>query len=156
MSIVFISVLIIFGIFLIAIEILIVPGMIVGILGGIFVIMGIGWTWQVYGSTAGSIVAISALLLTALTIWSALRTGFWKHFSLRSQLKGRVNEIDTDFIKEGDHGAALSSMRPMGTIRVNGKRFEATSETGMIPVNYPIIVVRIEDNKIIVRADVPN
>lgn len=154
MSILFICILIIFGIFLITLEILIVPGFIVGVLGGIFVIMGIGWTWQVYGSNAGTIVGISSLLLTALAIWSALRTGFWKHFSLQGQLKGRVNEIDTNTIKEGDHGAALSSLRPMGTIRVNGKRFEATSETGMIPVNYPIIVVRIEDNKIIVRADV--
>ncbi len=154
MSIVFICVLILFGILLITLEILIVPGLIVGILGGIFVIMGIGWTWQVYGSTAGTIVAISAALLTALAIWSALRTGFWDRFSLQSQLKGRVNEIDLDTIKEGDHGAALSSLRPMGTIRVNGKRFEASSETGMIPVNFPIIVVRIEDNKIFVRADV--
>ncbi len=154
MSIIFICVLILFGIFLIAIEILIVPGLIVGILGGIFVIMGIGWTWQVYGSTAGTIVGISAMLLTALAIWSALRTEFWNRFSLQGQLKGRVNEIDTTTIKEGDHGAALSSLRPMGTIRVNGKRFEASSETGMIPVNFPIIVVRIEDNKIIVRADV--
>ena len=154
MSIVFICVLILFGVLLITVEILIVPGLIVGILGGIFVIMGIGWTWQVYGSTAGTIVAFIAVLLTALAIWSALRTGFWDRFSLQSQLKGRVNEIDLDTIKEGDHGAALSSLRPMGTIRVNGKRFEASSETGMIPVNFPIIVVRIEDNKIFVRADV--
>jgi membrane-bound serine protease (ClpP class) len=154
MTILFISVLILFGIFLIAMEILIVPGFIVGVLGGVFVIMGIGWTWQVYGATAGTIVGLSSLLLTALTIWSALSTGFWKYFSLQGQLKGRANEIDTDSIKAGDHGAALSSLRPMGTIRVNGKRFEASSETGMIPVNYPIIVVRIEDNKIIVRADV--
>lgn len=154
MSIVFISVLILFGILLIVVEILIVPGLIVGILGGIFVIMGIGWTWQVYGSTSGTIVALSSVLLTSLSIWSALRTGFWKRFSLQGHLKGRANEIDLDTIKEGDHGAALSSLRPMGTIRVNGKRFEASSETGMIPVNFPIIVVRIEDNKIFVRADV--
>ncbi|MBK7964291.1 MAG: NfeD family protein [Bacteroidetes bacterium] len=75
-------------------------------------------------------------------------------FQFAGTIKGRANEIDTESIKAGDHGAALSSLRPMGTIRVNGKRFEASSETGMIPVNYPIIVVRIEDNKIIVRADV--
>ena len=154
MSIVFICVLILFGVLLITVEILIVPGLIVGILGGIFVIMGIGWAWQVYGSDAGTIVAISSILLTAVAIWSAVRTGFWDRFSLQSQLKGRVNEIDLDTIKEGDHGAALSSLRPMGTIRVKGKRFEASSETGMIPVNFPIIVVRIEDNKIFVRADV--
>lgn len=151
MSIVFISVLIIFGILLIALEILVVPGFVVGILGGLFVIMGIGWTWQVYGSTAGTVVGFISALLTALAIWSALRTGFWKRFSLQSQLSGRTNEIDLTTIKEGDKGAALSTLRPMGTIRVNGNRFEATAETGMIPVNYPIIVVRIEDNRIFVR-----
>lgn len=153
MSIFFIAVLILFGILLIVLEILIVPGFIVGIAGGIFVIMGIGWAWQVYGSTSGMITAAVALFLIALSIWSALRTGFWKRFSLQNKLEGKMNVIDETLVHVGDRGAAISSLRPMGTIRVNGHRFEASTEGQMVPPNYPVTVLRIEGNKLIVKAD---
>lgn len=151
MSIFFISVLILFGILLIVLEILVVPGFVVGLLGAAFVIMGIGWTWQVYGSGTGMLVTLLSFFLTALSVWSALRTGFWKRFSLQDQLKGRMNEIDPDTVKEGDRGAAVSSLRPMGTVKVNGQRFEASTEGEMVPPNYPVTVIRVDGNKLIVK-----
>ncbi|MBK9399381.1 MAG: NfeD family protein [Bacteroidetes bacterium] len=153
MSIFFISVLILFGILLIVLEILIVPGFIVGIAGAVFVVMGIGWTWQVYGSTAGIIVALISIFVTGLSIWSALRTSFWKKFSLRDKLEGRMNVIDESRVKAGDRGEAVSSLRPMGTVRVNGERYEAATEGRMVPPNYPIIVIRVEGNKLIVKPN---
>ncbi|MBL7923738.1 MAG: hypothetical protein JNL88_06035 [Bacteroidia bacterium] len=151
MSIFFISVLILFGILLIVLEILVVPGFVVGLLGAAFVIMGIGWTWQVYGSGTGMLVTLLSFFLTALSVWSALRTGFWKRFSLQDQLKGRMNEIDPETVKEGDRGAAVSSLRPMGTVKVNGQRFEASTEGEMVPPNYPVTVIRVDGNKLIVK-----
>lgn len=153
MSVFFISVLILFGILLIVLEILIVPGFIVGIAGAVFVLLGVSWTWQVYGTTTGIIVTLVSILLTGLSIWSALKTSFWKRFSLRDQLKGKMNVIDKNLVKVGDRGAAISSLRPMGTVRVNGVRFEAGTEGQMIPPNYPIIVVSVEENKLIVKAE---
>ncbi len=153
MSAFLIAVLILFGIVLIILEILIVPGFIVGIAGALFVVMGIGWTWQVYGSTAGISVAILSAVISGLSIWSALRTSFWKRFSLTDQLEGKMNVIDTSLVKTGDRGAAVSSLRPMGTVKVNGIKFEATTEGQMVPPNYPVVVVSVEGNKIIVKAD---
>lgn len=148
-----ISILILFGIVLIVLEILIIPGFIVGILGGVFIILGVGWTWQLAGSQAGIFVALGSIVLTGLAVWSALRTGFWSRFSLQDQLKGKMNVIDESRVKPGDRGAAISSLRPMGTVRVNGQKFEAGAEGEMIPPNYPIIVVKIEGYKLIVKAD---
>jgi len=153
MSIFFISILIIFGILLIVLEILIVPGFIVGIAGAVFVVMGIGWAWQVYGSTVGIMVALGSVFITGLSIWSALRTSFWKKFSLNDKLEGKMNVIDGSLVKAGDRGEAVSSLRPMGTVRVNGERYEATTEGKMIPPNYPIIVIRVEGNKLIVKPN---
>lgn len=153
MSIFFISVLILFGILLIVLEILIVPGFIVGIAGAVFVVMGIGWTWQVYGSTSGILVAIASILLSGLSIWSALRTSFWNRFSLRDKLDGKMNVIDETRVKAGDHGEAVSSLRPMGTVRINGERYEAATEGQMIPPNYPVTVIRVEGNKLIVKPN---
>ncbi len=60
--------------------------------------------------------------------------------------------MDPLSVQPGDRGAAVSSLRPMGKARVNGKYFEATTEGELIPANYPVIVVRVEPNKIVVRA----
>jgi membrane-bound serine protease (ClpP class) len=152
MAIFFILVLIFFGIALIVLEILIVPGLIVGIAGGVFMFMGIMWAWQVYGNTGGIIVGMSSLVVLAISIYLALKSGFWQRFSLKDKLDGKVNVILTEQLSVGDFGDAVSSLRPMGTVRVNGQQFEATSEGQMIPPNYPIEIVRIEENKVFVKA----
>ena len=152
MAIFFILVLIFFGIALIVLEILIVPGLIVGIAGGVFMFMGIMWAWQVYGNTGGIIVGISSLVVLTISIYLALKSGFCQRFSLKDKLDGKVNVILTENLNVGDFGAAVSSLRPMGTVKVNGQQFEATSEGQMIPPNYPIEIVRIEENKVFVKA----
>ena len=151
MTIFFIFILLLFGISLIVLEILILPGFISGVLGGVFMIMGIIWTWQIYGMQTGVIVAITSVLtlITALTI--SLRSGIWGRFSLKDKLEGRMNEIDLEKVKVGDRGAAISSLRPMGTVRIHGEKYEALAESQMIPPNYPIEVVRVEGYKVIVK-----
>ena len=151
MSIFFIAVLIFFGIALIVLEILIVPGLIVGIVGGIFMCMGLVWTWQVFGPTVTVAVGVFAILLLVVSVYLALKTGFWKRFSLKETNKGRVNEIDTGAVLPGDTGYAISSLRPMGSVKINGIKFEASSEGELIPPNYPVEVIRIEPGKLIVK-----
>ncbi|MBP7167297.1 MAG: hypothetical protein KBB64_06530 [Bacteroidia bacterium] len=151
MTIFFISVLILFGILLIVLEILALPGFIVGLLGAVFVVMGIGWTWQVYGSDIGLLTGIITLAITGVSIWSAFRTGFWQRFSLQEKLEGRMNEIDPTSVHVGDRGAAVSSLRPMGTVKVNGQKYQASTEGELVPPNYPVTIIRVETDRLIVR-----
>ena len=151
MTIFFIVLMILFGIFLIVLEIVLLPGLIAGILGAVFMMMGIVWTWQIFGTQAAVITGIAAAATLGIVLFAAFRTGFWKRFSLKDKLEGRMNVIDPDLVKTGDRGAAVSSLRPMGTVRINGLRYEALSEGPMIPPNYPIEVVRIDGYKIIVK-----
>ena len=151
MTIFFIAIMILFGIFLIVLEIVLLPGLVAGILGGVFMIMGIAWTWQIFGSQAAIITGIISSAVLGVVLFAAFRTGFWKRFSLKDQLLGKMNVIDPELVKAGDRGAAISSLRPMGSVRINGLRYEALSEGPMIPPNYPVEVVRIEGYKIIVK-----
>lgn len=152
MSIFFIATLILFGIALIVLEILIVPGLIVGIAGGIFMLMGFIWTWKIYGQTTGILVVSASLLVLGLILYISFKAGLWKRFGLKDKLTGRMNVVDKNVVKEGDRGSAISSLRPMGTVRINGHRFEASTEGEMIPPNYPVEVLRVETNKLIVKA----
>jgi membrane-bound ClpP family serine protease len=151
MTIFFIAILLLFGITLIVLEVLILPGLVAGILGGVFMLMGIAWTWQIYGTNTAIVVGSAAGLLLVATLFLSLRSGIWGRFSLKDKLEGKMNVIDPEKIKAGDKGAAISSLRPMGTVRINGERYEALSEGVLIPPNYPVEVVRIEGYKIIVK-----
>src|SRR6187551_768654 len=110
MTIFFIVILILFGITLIVLEVLLLPGMIAGILGGVFLLMGVAWTWQIYGSTTAFIVALIAGSLLAVSLILALRSGIWGRFSLKEKLEGKMNIIDPEKVKAGDRGAAISSL----------------------------------------------
>lgn len=151
MSLVFIGILIVFGIILIVLEILIIPGFIVGIIGGIFIISGLLWTASVFGNQAAIITGVISLLLLIVTIWTAFKTGVWRKFSLQNKLEGRVNEIDASTIKIGDNGVAVSGLRPMGTVRINGIKFQASTEGRIVPPNYPVTIIRIEGDRLIVE-----
>lgn len=152
MSAIFIAILIIFGIVLIVLEVLIVPGFIAGIIGAFFMAMGIGWTYKLYGATTGTWVGVISVLLCGSAVWLSFRNRVWQQFSLKTALEGRANEVDPQSVSAGDRGAAVSSLRPMGKVRVNGKYFEATTEGELLPANYPVVVVRVEANKIVVKA----
>lgn len=151
MTIFFIVILLLFGITLIVLEVLLLPGLIAGILGGVFMLMGVAWTWQIYGSTAAIVTALGAGALLATALVLSLRSGVWGRFSLKEQLEGKMNTIDPEKVKAGDRGAAISSLRPMGTVRVNGEKYEAQSEGALIPPNYPVEVIRIDGYKLIVK-----
>lgn len=151
MTIFFIAILLLFGITLIVLEVLVLPGLVAGILGGVFMLMGIAWTWQIYGLNTAIIVGTTSVILLLASLFFSLRSGIWGRFSLKDKLEGKMNVIDPEKIKVGDKGAAISSLRPMGTVRINGERYEALSEGVLIPPNYPVEVVRIEGYKIIVK-----
>lgn len=151
MTVFFIAILLLFGITLIVLEVLVLPGLVAGILGGVFMLMGIAWTWQIYGLNTAIIVGTSSVILLLVALFLSLRSGIWGRFSLKDKLEGKMNVIDPEKIKVGDKGAAISSLRPMGTVRINGDRYEALSEGVLIPPNYPVEVVRIEGYKIIVK-----
>lgn len=156
MSLFFIATLILFGITLVILEIVMVPGLIVGIIGGTIILLGIFWSWQVYGERGGIIIAIVTLLLLGITLFLALKTKFWQRFSLTNTSSGRVNELESGAVLPGDEGYAVSSLRPMGTIKINGRKFEAGTDGELIPPNYPIIVIRVEPGKIIVEPKKKN
>ena len=56
----------------------------------------------------------------------------------------------------GDKGKAVTRLGPMGTARFDGKSYEVTALEGMIDAGQEVEVVHIENNKVYVRAVMPN
>jgi|SRR5688572_6330 len=143
--------LIVLGIILLVLEILVLPGMIAGIIGGIFLLTGVIWMYSAEGNTAGHITLVSTFLLTFIAIYWSLKSRAWTRFGLKSTIDSRVNDVGLLLLKEGDEGRTLSALRPSGTIEVADRRVEAQSSGEMIDVGTKVIITKVLPNKVIVK-----
>lgn len=148
---VFLILLILIGIILLVLEILVLPGLIAGIIGTLLIILSVVWIYHDYGTVTGHITAASSLMLTGLAIYGSLKSKAWNRFGLKDQIDGRVNEVNTLGINEGDEGKTLSALRPSGTVLISNIRVEAQSSGEFIDAGTKIIVTRVLPNKVMVK-----
>jgi membrane-bound ClpP family serine protease len=151
MTLLFIILLILTGIALLILEILVVPGLIVGIMGGIAVLAGISMSFSIYGRSIGYSVAAGSLFAMALSIYLAFRYNVWKKFSLHQKSDAKIAGVSDFNIQPGDIGKSISAIRPMGTAMFNNQRIEVQTFGEMIETNSTIQVVEIAPNKILVK-----
>ena len=146
--------LIVLGIILFIIEFILIPGIsIAGIGGALCMIAGIVFAFTEFGTTTGLIVlGSSAVLLAAATVLM-LKAGTWKWFMLKTSIDSKVDNVGKDEgkVKQGDKGITTTRLAPGGRVLVNGEYFEAKSIDLLIDPRQEIEVVRIEDNKLIVK-----
>jgi membrane-bound ClpP family serine protease len=146
--------LIILGIILLVLEILVLPGLVAGIIGGLMIMASIIWMYQDYGSTAGHITAVSSFLATVIAIWWSLKSKAWNRYSLKDQLEGKVNDVASLGVNEGDEGRTLSALRPSGTILFGDKKIEGHTSGEFMDAGTKVIVTKVFPNKVIVKIKV--
>src|SRR5690242_20320473 len=147
---IYIAILIIVGIILLVLEILILPGLIAGAIGGLFLLVALSWTFKVYGTTVGIYTSVATVLLTALSIYMALRSKMWSRFSLKTDLKhSRANVLEEGLIEEGSEAFTVSALRPMGMIMIADKKVEARTNGEHIPENSRVTIIKVLPNGVI-------
>lgn len=146
--------LILIGILLLVLEILILPGFIAGVIGGIFLLVSIVWMYKAHGDTAGHITAASTMVVTFLAIYGSLKSRAWKRYGLNDTIDGRVNDVGKLNINEGDEGRTISALRPSGTILLNDIKVEAQTNGELVDVGTKVIVTKVLPNKVIVKIKI--
>ncbi len=147
-----IAVLIIIGLTFIVLEILVIPGQgIAGIIGLIIMAVGIWQTYSVYGTTSGHIVLAASFVVSVISLVLSLRSKTWKKMMLKSEIGGRVNEIDANKIHKGDTGKSISRLAPAGKALFGDEYYEVHTYGTFIDQNTEIEVIKIENNKIFVK-----
>lgn len=158
------------GVGLLAAEIFVIPGFGVAGVSGIFlIIMSLtfslvhneGFDFQFTGISsilkAFFIVIISIISSFFLSIWlgqkilSSTRFGELSLFTTQKSSEGFVS-VDIS-LKEyvGKKGIASTLLRPSGKITVDDDLFDATAETGFIDKGENVIIVKFENQQMIVR-----
>ena len=69
---------------------------------------------------------------------------------------GTVSTVSKEREKQlaliGAEGVVLTDLRPVGVIQVDGQRFDALSETGLIRAGSRVKVTKIDSNQVKVRG----
>lgn len=146
--------LLLLGLLLVFIEFF-VPGMVMGIAGGILIFLSI----VKFASESNSAIAIilyilfafsSLALLIKYTLWKirTTKTGF-SIYSNKDQQGYFASEYDKKAI--GKKGIVLTDLKPGGYISIDGVTHQAISLTGYIPKEAKVIVVSGEAESLYVK-----
>jgi membrane-bound ClpP family serine protease len=144
--------LIVFGLVLIVAEIVFVQGTtLVGVLGFVFLIMGVGLSFSYFGSEVGWVTVGSSGVLTGGVLYYSFRSNVWKRFALKSSIRSKVNEGELEGLSPGQEGIALSALRPVGKAEMANKTYEVKTLGGYVSTGTRIRIVHISANQIIVE-----
>lgn len=130
------------------------PGVILGVLGGICLVASVVLSFKTYGSTVGSFVLVGEVIGVGIGL-------FWTMQRLPSTRFGRsvmLEETNEDLkLKEefqkfvGQNGKVVSLCRPLGVALILGKRVDVQAENGFLEVGTEIEVTRVEGSHIWVK-----
>ncbi len=144
--------LILIGIALLMLEVLVIPGAgFAGVVGFAMMVAGVWMAYARIGIVEGNIVMISTLVLNVAGVIYFVRSKTWKKAMLKTEISGKVNEINSDNINVGDKGVTVSRIAPMGKALINGDFVEVGSMSEFIDQDTEIEIIRIQGNKIYIK-----
>lgn len=143
--------LILLGLFLLMLEILFVPGMVLGFVSVILMIVGIIFSYKDYGNTTGTIVLSGTVVITIAAVYWAFRSNMWKKLGVQSAIDGKANTLEEGAVKAGDAGKTISRLNPIGKAFINNLQVEVQTQDGFIDEEKEIEVVKVFQNKIFVK-----
>ncbi|MFA5713623.1 MAG: NfeD family protein [Bacteroidales bacterium] len=148
----FIITLILIGILLLAIELLITPG--VGVAGILGLLSVIGAVLLAFGrdNTTGIITLALVAILLGSSLWLFLRSKTWEKISLKESIDSKSDHLPAQKgIEIGSRGVALSRLGPAGVAKFGAETANVWTQSGIIDNGTPIEVTDIENSKIIVK-----
>ncbi len=150
-------------------EIVIPSGGLLALLCGVAAIASLIVFFR-YDSLVGSIVLLCYLVLGPIAVAGAFK--LWRSSPLARQMILGDDESERGLSDEeafaaseqrrlqrmrelealvGVEGVAVTELRPVGVVKVDGRRIDGLSEIGVIPAGTPIVVAAVYDNQVKVR-----
>ncbi|MFZ0709433.1 MAG: NfeD family protein [Terrimicrobiaceae bacterium] len=152
-----IVVLVIVGFLMLAAEVF-VPGMVLGLLGGLCLSGAVIVAFLYYDALTGSIVFVGVCVVTVAGFfaWMAAfpHTAIGRRIMLQKTHSQGVGERGSSSALLGAHGRSLTPLRPAGTASIGGRKVDVVAESDFIAVDEPIVVVREEGLRTVVRKKV--
>lgn len=151
MSLTAIIILILIGLFLLIMEILFVPGMVLGFVAVILMLVGIIFSYKDLGNTTGNIVLAGTIMGTIAAVYGSFKSNLWKKMGVQSVIDGKANTLKEGAIKVGDTGRTITRLNPTGKAFINNVQAEVQTQDGFLDEDREITVIKVLQNKILVK-----
>jgi membrane-bound serine protease (ClpP class) len=125
------------------------PGIIIGLIGTAALVVSVIYGFQYSTGFGIAQIVFAAVVVPMVFYWS------FRHLALKKSLV--VQEGAISFAQSYEHllnksGKALTPLRPAGIILVEGKKYDVVTEGDMIAKGSEVKVIKVEGNKIYVKA----
>ena len=145
------------GILLLAIEVF-VPGMIIGIVGGISILAGVITAFSLYGSSGGMIALACGSVLLGVTLYIEFvilpKSKLARKLSMKATVDGTSQPAVADLASVLDQqGETATPLSPSGYISLQGRRYEAFSQSGYLPKGVSVRVTGLDNFRLIVTKN---
>jgi membrane-bound serine protease (ClpP class) len=141
------------GVILLALEV-IVPGAILGIAGGVFMLIGVIVSFDQYGFGGGALASAAAIVAVAVTLYLEFvmlpKSRIAKTFSMTATVDGRSQPAIADRSVIGRTVTAVTTLAPSGVVELDGRRYEAFARTGHVAAGAQLSVVDLDNFRLIV------
>jgi membrane-bound ClpP family serine protease len=144
--------LILFGIALLVLEIIVVPGTtVVGLVGFVVILIGVSLSFKYFGSTIGWTTGSGAALSTGIILYFCFKSDVWSRFASKAASDSRVNEGELNGLSVGTEGVAVSALRPFGKAELKGKVYEVKTSGSYLESGKGIRIIEILSHQITVE-----
>lgn len=144
--------LILFGLVLLVVEIIFIPGTtLVGLIGFVIMAVGVGLSFNYFGSTAGWSTLAGAAFTSGLVLYYSFKSNVWGRFALTSTSSGKVNEGEVEELSPGLEGITVSALRPVGKAELANRTYEVKTIGLFVETGTKIRIIKILSNQIIVE-----
>lgn len=152
------------GVVLVVLEVFFIPGFgIAGVLGSVALLaslslslIGDGVTWDFVLRAVGRVVfsLLLAVMAALVSLRFLPRLPFGRRLILETALpseQGFSSAPAGDQSWLGKVGKAVSPLRPAGIAEIEGQRVDVVSDGDLVEPGAPIVVTRVDGNRIVVR-----
>ncbi len=144
--------LITFGLAVVVIEIIFIPGTtVVGLVGIVFMILGMGLSFKYFGGSVGWLTTGGTAVASGVVLYLAFKSNVWGRFSLKTTIDSKVNEGELISVIAGLEGVTVSALRPIGKAELNNKTYEVRTMGTYLEPGTRIRVQQVKDHQIFVE-----
>ena len=142
------------GILLLAFEVF-TPGGLLGVLGGLAMAAGCGVAFYTFGAATGIWVTVLAVLVLGLVLWLEFavlpRTQWGRKLFQHEAIAATSQPLPADAAAVvGRSGSTATTLAPTGYVLIEGRRYEAWSQSGYLPKGATVRVVGLDNFRLIV------
>jgi membrane-bound ClpP family serine protease len=145
------------GIAFLTLEIFL-PGAVMGIMGGLAMLVGVVVAFVHFGAGGGTMALASAIALVLLMLYLEFyvlpKTRFAKSFTMSTTLEEKSQPELADLQAVINQVAETdTALAPTGYISLQGRRYEAFSNSGFLPRGTPVTVTGLDNFRLIVTKN---